>query len=83
MTPPWSPRLPNAREALDDRPHHALEERLLQLELLERLGLDDELLEPLLDGVLPRPRGEAVGDEQDRGGGDAAMRISGGIGIRP
>src|SRR5690606_33254743 len=56
---------PDARQALDHRPDDALVERLLQLELLQRLGLDDELAEPRLDGVLRWAGGDAVGDEQD------------------
>ena len=65
IMPPWSPARADAREALDHGPHHALEERLLQLELLERLGLDDELLQARLDGVLRRAGREADGEEQD------------------
>ena len=58
----------DARQALDRRPHHALEERLLQLHLLQRLRLDDELVQARLDRILARTRGEAEGDEQDGGG---------------
>ena len=65
MMPPSSPRRASLRQALDQRAQHALEERLLELELLERLRLDDQLLESGLDGVLRRAPGEPVGDQQD------------------
>ena len=56
-------------EPLDHRPHHPLVERLLQLHLFQRLRLDDELGESRLDRVLARTRGDAVGDQEDGGGG--------------
>ncbi len=66
MTPPWSPPLrPDRGEPLDHRSHRALEEGLLQLHLLERLGSDDQLRQSLLDGVLRRPDGEAERDEEN------------------
>ena len=57
-------------EALDERPHRPLVEGLLQLVLLQRLRLHDELREARLDGVLTGSRGHAIRDEQDREGGD-------------
>ena len=45
----------------------ALEERLLELHLLQRLRLDDELAQARLDGVLRGARGDAVRDEEDGG----------------
>ena len=46
----------HARQALNDRAQDPLREGLLQLHLFEALGLNDELIEPLLDDVA-RARG--------------------------
>ena len=71
MIPPWSLRRPACGQPLDDGPDGALEERLLELELLERLGLDHQLLQALLHGILAGAGSEANGDEQDGRGRQA------------
>ena len=53
------------RQSLDGRVEHALVEGLLHLHLFQRLGLDDELGEALLDGVLGRSGRDSVRDEED------------------
>ena len=74
-----------AGQARRERAEGPLEERLLELELLEVLGLHrPELGQAGLDRVDRRAAGEAQEDEQDRQGGDAAMTIGRtGISIRP
>ena len=52
-------------QPLDSRAQHTLVEGQLQLHLFQRLGLDDELGESLLDRVLGRSGRDAVRDEQD------------------
>jgi hypothetical protein len=51
--------------SLHERPQHALGERLLEFHLLEALGLDDELLEALLDDVFSLAARQAPGEQQD------------------
>ena len=64
--------LDGAREAHGQRSDGALEEGLLELELLEVLGLHRaELGEPGLDRVDRLAAGEADDDEDDGRGGDA------------
>jgi len=58
------------RQPLDGGFDDPIEERLLELHLLQRLGLDDELAEALLDGVLPGPRRDAICDQQHGCAGD-------------
>ncbi len=56
-----------AREAAHERPQRPLEEGLLELDLLEVLGLHrPELGQPGLDGIDGRAAGEPQGDEDDR-----------------
>ena len=60
-----------ARQAGGQRAQGPLEERLLELELLEVLGLHGpELGQPGLDRVDRRAAGESDDDEKDRAGGE-------------